>query len=243
MEREDLYSNNRSTNNQHNINNNYNENFNYNKENNNIYSINNINNNDNNNNNNFESSNSQNLLSLKNEIISKINTLNTHFDFFGFINIYFSEAEKSLISSNYIINQRFQSIFSNVEHLNYLYLMAFLNYQNDNGNVFNGIKETLRAIELKKAKLVYVAVDCEIQDYSDLIIKLCKINAIPYIKVLHWTNLRDVLFKGPIAAELEKAAKIKGKPVKITPKCNSAVVLFSKEEEDFMLKAKQKIQE
>ena len=118
--------------------------------------------NNNNNINNIDTPNIPNAPYEGHETSLRIDTLNQHFDFFGFINSFFSEAEKALMASNYLNKPRFSSVFSYVTHLNYLYLMGFLNYQSDNGN---GIKETLRAIELKKAKLVYVAVDCEIQDY------------------------------------------------------------------------------
>ena len=94
----------------------------------------------------------------------------------------------------------------------------------------NGINETIRSIELKKAKLVYIADDCDVKEYLDLIIRLCKLNKIPFIKVLKWTNLRDLLFKGLTSRELEILAKEKNKELKIKPRCNSAVVLFNNED-------------
>jgi len=172
-------------------------------------------------------------------IQNKILSLNSHFNFYNLIPYFFTDKEEKILSSYYLNNPRFVSIFSRIDHLEYKYLMAYLNYSLDNGNVMNGIKETIRSIEMKKAKLVFVAEDCEIQDYSNLIIKLCEMNQVSYIKVLHWTNLRDILFKGPTSIELENIAKSKGKPAKITPKCNSAVILFTKEELEIIQKGNQ----
>ena len=108
--------------------------------------------------------------------------------------------------------------------------MGYLYYNLDNGNVMNGIKETIRSVELKIAKLVYIADDCDVGEYLDIIIRLCNFNKIPYVRVLKWTNLRDLLFKGPTSKELEASAVEKNREVKIKPRCNSAVVLYNKED-------------
>ncbi len=172
---------------------------------------------------------------------NKFDKINLHFDFYYFINYIITPSEKEEIETFYLNNSRFCEILSKINNLNYSYLMGFLNLQMDNGNVMNGIKETIRSIELKKAKLVFIAEDCEIEDYSNLVIKLCVLNEIRYVKVLHWSNLRDIIFKGPTTSELEEIAMRKGKPAKITPKCNSAVVLYTKEElEYFTIKQKEK---
>jgi ribosomal protein L7Ae-like RNA K-turn-binding protein len=177
---------------------------------------------------------SEEFLSKITENSKKIDEINKEFNLIKFINDNFTESDKYQIESIYFNQPRFNIIFGDVEHFPYKYIMAYLNYNLDNGNVMNGIKETIRSIELKKAKLVYIADDCDVKEYLDLIIRLCTENNIPFVKVLKWTNLRDLLFKGLTSRELEALAKEKNRELKIKPRCNSAVVLFNNEDNDKM---------
>lgn len=184
----------------------------------------------NNNINNIINNENVNLLNISNDHRAStsedyIIALNKHIDLYLLASNIITEAELFQINANVLNNPRFFKVFEHIECLNYKYLMAYLSLNMSEGRAINGIKETLRTIELKKAKLVYIAYDCGIDDYSNVIKKLCEINEIPYIIVSNWTHLRDILFKNlPTSLELEEIARIKGKPVKITPKCNSAAV-------------------
>jgi ribosomal protein L7Ae-like RNA K-turn-binding protein len=170
------------------------------------------------------------FLSMIKENSKKIDDINIEFNIIKFINDNFTESDKYQIESIYLNQPRFNLIFGDVDHLPYKNIMAYLNYNLDNGFVMNGIKETIRSIELKRAKLVYIADDCDVKEYLDLIVRLCTENKIPFIKVLKWTNLRDLLFKGLTSRELEAIAKDKNRELKIKPRCNSAVVLFNYED-------------
>lgn len=160
----------------------------------------------------------------------KIEEINSEFNIIKFINENFTLSDKHQIETIYFNQPRFNLIFGDVDHLPYKYIMGYLNFNLDNGYVMNGIKETIRSIELKKAKLIFIADDCDVKEYLDLIIRLCKENKIPFLKVLKWTNLRDLLFKGLTSRELEALAKEKNREAKIKPRCNSAVVLFNDED-------------
>lgn len=138
-------------------------------------------------------------------------------------------AEVSRITSS--TRGRFFLVFNELMDEEYLYLMGYLFYQKERGNVIKGIKETIKAIEFKKAKFVYIAEDCELKDYIDLIVQLCEFNNVQYYKVKSWRHLRDILIDGLTSLEIENIARIKNKDPKITPKCNCAVILLNEEDD------------
>lgn len=93
------------------------------------------------------------------------------------------------------------------------------------GVVVKGLKETLKAIESDKAEVVFLAQDCELEDYKKLIIDYCNIHSKTLVDVKAWTELRDILIDGiPSSMVLENARK-KGKVAKISPKCYSAAIV------------------
>ena len=171
-------------------------------------------------------------LDLQIEISKKIDMLNPDFDFAQFINEIFTEEEKLNIEENYLNEKRFNSIFEETEHFYFKYIMGYLQYNSDQKNIINGLRETMKLIKSNRAKLVYIANDCEIEEYENLLKELCVLNFVNYVIVPKWTYLRDVLFKGVTTNELKSIAKESNKKIKIQPKCNCAAVLFSEKEQD-----------
>lgn len=155
----------------------------------------------------------------------QINLLNKDVNFYLMTREMIEESEMFQINANVLNNPRFSKIFEQVDFLNYKYLLAYLSLSADEGRVVKGLNETMRAIEQRKVKLVFIAADCLIEDYSKLIQKLCELNDIQYIIVPKWTHLRDILFKNlPTSAEIIEMADKKAKPVNIRPKCNAAAI-------------------
>jgi hypothetical protein len=150
-----------------------------------------------------------------------------------------NKDEQSKIEENYLNQERFNSIFEETDHLEFNYLMAYLQYNSDIKNVMFGLRETMKSIESNRAKLVYIANDCEVNEYEKLLKELCDLNNVTYIIVPTWIYIRDVLFKGPTSKELISLENEKKKKAKIQPKCNSAAVLYTIEEiNEFKFKQK-----
>ena len=97
---------------------------------------------------------SEEYISIVKENSDKINSINNEFNLIDFIKNNFTESEKNQIENIYFNKPRFNIIFADVHHVPYKYIMGFLQYNLDNGNVMNGIKETIISIELKKAKFL-----------------------------------------------------------------------------------------
>jgi ribosomal protein L7Ae-like RNA K-turn-binding protein len=93
------------------------------------------------------------------------------------------------------------------------------------GVVVKGLKETLKAIESQKAKLVFIAVDNELEDYKKILTDFCSLYKKPLIEVNEWKELRDLLMDEIPSKILINRAKKKGKIAKITPKCYCAAII------------------
>ncbi len=65
----------------------------------------------------------------------------------------------------------------------------------DNRKIVKGLKETLRAIETKKAEKVYLGVDAFLEKYKLVISEYCSIFNVPLIRINKWIELRDIVFK------------------------------------------------
>jgi ribosomal protein L7Ae-like RNA K-turn-binding protein len=106
-----------------------------------------------------------------------------------------------------------------------------LKYANLIGGVVKGFRETVKAIESGKAKLVFLAKDCENIEYYNLIKDLKTIVSFELQEIDTWIELRDILNLGiPSDILIEKKKKI-GKEPKIRPKCHCAAIIFENEEE------------
>lgn len=95
---------------------------------------------------------------------------------------------------------------------------------NVNG-ILKGVSETLKALENNKVKLVFLADDCDDENYKNVVTLLCKEKRVPVIPVDTWENLKDYCRLGLNSNEIRKIAEDKGKDAKIKPRCSSASIL------------------
>ncbi len=100
-----------------------------------------------------------------------------------------------------------------------------LRYAAKCGLVAKGLRETLRAIRSNTAKIVYLAVDCDIKDYKNVIEESCELFKVDIVEINDWKELRDsVMDCIPSDIRLDKFRR-KGKTPKITQKCFVAAIL------------------
>ena len=105
-----------------------------------------------------------------------------------------------------------------------------LKQANLNGGVVKGFKETIKAIESGKAKLVFLAKDCENMEYYSIIRELKTIFSFELQEIDTWVELRDILGLGiPSDILIDKKKKL-GKEPKIRPKCHCAAIISEEAE-------------
>jgi ribosomal protein L30E len=119
-----------------------------------------------------------------------------------------------------IIPEEFNNIKQDIDNN-----IVKLNYASKCGVVVKGFRETLKAIKTFKAKVVYLAVDCDQKDYIQLVHEFCEIFKIKLIKVKNWLDIRDNAMDCIPSHILIDKAKRLGKRIKITPKCYCAAIL------------------
>ncbi len=109
---------------------------------------------------------------------------------------------------------------------------------NVNG-VLKGVSETLKALENNKVKLIFLADDCDDENYKNVLTLLAKEKKVPVVSVDTWENLKDFCKLGLPSSEIRKIAEDKGKDPKIKPRCSSASIIDFGEEDkeslDFLL--------
>ena len=93
------------------------------------------------------------------------------------------------------------------------------------GGVLKGIAETVKALEQGKAKVVFLADDCDKDDYKNLIKALCSQNKVPVVEIPEWVSLKDFCKLGMNSETIKQIAEEKGKDAKIKPRCSSAVIV------------------
>jgi ribosomal protein L30E len=126
------------------------------------------------------------------------------------------------------VRSKFQNTY--LQHLeinedSYISSLNKLKFAAKCGSVSKGLKETLRAIKSQKAKLVYLAIDCDIPDYKKVIEDSCEIFKVKIFEVNDWREIRDnVMDCLPSSIIMEKARRNGIKP-KIKPKCYVAAIL------------------
>ena len=98
------------------------------------------------------------------------------------------------------------------------------NARNTNGLV-KGLAETVKAIESQKSKVVFIAEDCDNDEYKKLVRTLAAQYKVPLIEVPQWIELKDSCNLGLHSEIIKKVAKEKGKPEKIKPRCSSAAII------------------
>jgi len=93
------------------------------------------------------------------------------------------------------------------------------------GGVVKGIAETLKALEAGKAKVVFLAEDCDNDQYKETIVALAKSYNIPLVEIPTWIELKDFCKLGLESAKIIEVAQQKGKEAKIKPRCSSAAIV------------------
>ena len=100
------------------------------------------------------------------------------------------------------------------------------------GAVVKGISEVLKALEAQKVKVIFMAENCDNDQYKQTITALAKEKKVPIITVDTWENLKDYCRLGLLSSTIKEIAEKKGKEAKIKPRCSSAAILDWGEETD-----------
>jgi len=93
------------------------------------------------------------------------------------------------------------------------------------GGVVKGIAETLKALEAQKVKAVFLADDCDNEQYKETIKALADQFNVPVVPVATWVELKDFCHLGMLSATIRQIAEEKGKEPKIKPRCSSAAII------------------
>ena len=100
------------------------------------------------------------------------------------------------------------------------------------GTVVKGISEVLKALEAKKVKVVFLADNCDNDQYKSTVIAVAKEHKVPIINIDTWENLKDYCRLGLLSSTIKEIAEKKGQEGKIKPRCSSAAILDWGEETD-----------
>ena len=100
------------------------------------------------------------------------------------------------------------------------------------GTVVKGISEVLKALEAKKVKVVFLAENCDNDQYKETITALAKEHKVPVLMVDTWENLKDYCRLGLLSSTIKEIAEKKNKEAKIKPRCSSAAIVDWGEETD-----------
>ena len=100
------------------------------------------------------------------------------------------------------------------------------------GAVVKGISEVLKALEAQKVKVIFLADNCDNDQYKQTITALAKEKKVPVLSVDTWENLKDYCKLGLLSSTIKEIAEKKGKEGKIKPRCSSAAILDWGEDTD-----------
>lgn len=93
------------------------------------------------------------------------------------------------------------------------------------GSIVKGISEVLKALEAQKAKVVFLAEDCDDEKYKSTLKALAKEFKVPVVDIDSWEKLKDFCRLGLPSEKIRKIAEDKGKEAKIKPKCSSCAII------------------
>ena len=93
------------------------------------------------------------------------------------------------------------------------------------GAVVKGISEVLKALEAQKVKVVFLAEDCDNDQYKKTLKALAKEFKVPVLEVDSWEKLKDFCRLGLLSSTIKEVAAKKGKDAKIRPRCSSCAIL------------------
>ena len=93
------------------------------------------------------------------------------------------------------------------------------------GSVVKGISEVLKALEAQKVKVVFLAEDCDNDQYKSTLKALAKEFKVPVLTIDSWEKLKDFCHLGLLSSTIKEIAEKKGKEGKIKPRCSSCAIL------------------
>ena len=105
--------------------------------------------------------------------------------------------------------------------------------------VIKGIAETIKALESGKVQMVFLAEDCDNDQYKETVIALANQYNVKVIDIPTWIELKDFCKLGMQSSTIIKIAEDKGKEPKIKPRCScAAIVEWGDEQEarDYLIK-------
>ena len=100
------------------------------------------------------------------------------------------------------------------------------------GGVLKGVAETCKALEAGKAKVIFIAEDCDNEQAKTLVSTLAQQNGVPVLEVPTWEELKDYCKLGMLSSTVKEIAEQKGKPAKIKPRCSFATIIDWGEESE-----------
>ena len=98
------------------------------------------------------------------------------------------------------------------------------------GGVLKGISETIKNLEQKRVKLIFLADDCDNTQYKETLLALAESHKVKVITVDSWEDLKDNCKLGILSSNIRKIAEDKGKEAKIKPRCSCASIVNFGEE-------------
>ena len=93
------------------------------------------------------------------------------------------------------------------------------------GSVVKGISEVLKALEAQKVKVVFLADDCDNDQYKKTLKALAKEFKVPVLSIDSWEKLKDFCRLGLLSSTIREIAEKKSKEGKIKPRCSSCAIL------------------
>ena len=95
---------------------------------------------------------------------------------------------------------------------------------NVNG-VLKGIAETIKALENQKVKLIFLADDCDNDQYKETLTALANQFNVKIVSIECWEDLKDYCKLGMSCSVIRAVAEEKGKEPKIKPRCSCASIV------------------
>ena len=102
------------------------------------------------------------------------------------------------------------------------------------GSVVKGISEVLKALEAQKVKVVFLAEDCDNDQYKQTLNALAKEFKVPVLTIDSWEKLKDFCHLGLLSSTIKEIAEKKEKKVKLNQ--DAHLVLFLIGEKNLTLK-------
>ena len=104
-------------------------------------------------------------------------------------------------------------------------IQIVINTALNHGGVLKGVAETCKALEAGKAKVVFIAEDCDNEQAKTLVSTLAQQNGVPVLEVPSWEELKDYCKLGLLSSTIKEIAESKGKQAKIKPRCSFATIM------------------